>query len=113
MKANIGEMLVADMAERPDDAVQERLAADEAMIREQIGAVGEMLAGTEADLEMQGTLGSEQADGIDRPLLGQADRRQQLFDQGGLPLAELMTGSPAVETSDGGDRKGTRLNSSH
>src|SRR3546814_17944692 len=98
MKANIGEMLVADMAERPDDAVQERLAADEAMIREQIGAVGEMLAGTDADLEMQGTLGSEQADGIDRPLLGQADRRQQPFDQGGLRSEVRRVGKECVST---------------
>ena len=46
-------MLVADMAERRRDAVEERLGADEAVIGQQIGAEGEMLAGAEADLEMQ------------------------------------------------------------
>ena len=41
------------MGERADDAVEEGLAADEAVIGQQVGAVGEMLARAEADLEME------------------------------------------------------------
>jgi hypothetical protein len=40
-------------AERADDAVEERLGADEAVIGQEIGAIGEMLARAEADLEME------------------------------------------------------------
>ena len=46
-------MLVANMAKRGGDAVEERLDADEAVVGEHVGAVGQMLARTEADLEMQ------------------------------------------------------------
>ncbi len=54
-------MLVADMAERGRDAVEERLAADEAVVGQHVGAIGEMLARAEADLEMQRTVLAEQA----------------------------------------------------
>ena len=54
-------MLVADVAERRGDAVEERLAADEAMIGQQVGAIGEMLARAEADLEMERPVLAEQA----------------------------------------------------
>ena len=60
-QADIGEMLVADMGERGRDAVEERLGADEAMIGKHVGAVGEMLARAEADLEMQRPVVAEQA----------------------------------------------------
>ncbi len=53
MEADIAEAGVADVAERADDSVDEGLGADEAVIGEEIGAVGEMLAGAEADLEME------------------------------------------------------------
>ena len=56
-------MLVADMAERGGDAVQEGFAADEPMIGEHVGAIGEMLARAEADLEMQRPVLAEQAGG--------------------------------------------------
>ena len=54
------EMLVADMAERGCDAVEERLGADEAVVGQHVGAVGEMLARAEANLEMQRTVVAEQ-----------------------------------------------------
>ena len=54
-------MLVADMAERRGDAVEERLAADEAVVGQQVGAIGEMLARAEADLEMERPVVAEQA----------------------------------------------------
>ena len=53
-------MLVADVAERGGDAVEERLGADEAVIGEHVGAVGQMLARAEADLEMQRAILAEQ-----------------------------------------------------
>ena len=81
VEADIGEMPVADMAERADHAVEERLGADEAVIGQQIGAVGEMLAGAEADLEMKRAVVAEQGARIDRPLVGHAQRRQQSLDQ--------------------------------
>ena len=43
------------------DAVEERLAADEAMIGQQVGAIGEMLAAAEADLEVQRAVVAEQS----------------------------------------------------
>ena len=61
MQPDIGKALVADMAERGRDAVEERLAANEAMIGKQVGAKGEMLARAEADLEMQRAVVAEQA----------------------------------------------------
>ena len=61
MDADVGQPLVADMAERLGDAVEERLAADEAMIGQQVGAIGEMLAAAEADLEVKRAIVAEQA----------------------------------------------------
>ena len=60
-QADVGEMLVADVAERRRDAVEERLGADEAVIGEHVGAVGEMLARAEADLEMERAILAEQS----------------------------------------------------
>ena len=51
--ADIGEAAVAHMHQRLRDPVQEGLGADQAVIGEQIGAFGEVLAPAEADLEMQ------------------------------------------------------------
>ena len=53
-------MLVADVAERGGDAVEERLGADEAVVGQHVGAVGEMLARAEADLEMERAVLAEQ-----------------------------------------------------
>ena len=78
MEADVGEVLVADMAERGGDAVEERLAADEAVVGQQVGAVGEMLAAAEADLEMQRAVVAEQALGGDLALCRHRDRGQQL-----------------------------------
>ena len=60
MEPDIGEPPVADMLERSDDPVQERLGADEAVVGQQVGAIGEMLARAEADLEMQRARVAEQ-----------------------------------------------------
>jgi hypothetical protein len=90
------------MAEGADDTVQERLGADEAVVGEQVSAIGEMLARSEADLEMQRPVVAEQELGGDRPLLGDGDRRQQLLEQSRLPLPKLVAGAPPVQAAYGG-----------
>src|SRR5207248_1200070 len=52
-QADIGKVLVADVAERCRHSVEEWLSADEAMVGKHVGPVGEMLARAEADLEMK------------------------------------------------------------
>ena len=80
-QADVGQMLVADVAERRGDAVEERLGADEAMIGEHVGAVGEMLARAEADLEMQRAILSKQSRGRDLALGRNLDLREQRVDE--------------------------------
>ena len=70
--------LVADMGQRDGDAVDERLAADEAMVGQQVGAKGEMLARAEADFEVERAVVAEQARGADLALVGDRDLRQQV-----------------------------------
>ncbi len=57
---HIGELPVANVAERGRDAIEERLGADETVVRQHVGAIGEMLARPEADLEMERTILTEQ-----------------------------------------------------
>ena len=71
-QADIGEMLVADMAERGRDSVEERLGADEAMVGQHVGALGEMLAAAEADLEMERAVFAEQGSAVISPSAGTA-----------------------------------------
>ena len=93
---DIGEMLVADVAERGGDAVEERLGADEAVVGQHVGAVGEMLARAEADLEMQRAVIAEQAArAVTSPSAGTAICGQQVVDQLLLALAQFMPASTA------------------
>src|SRR3546814_18321992 len=78
------------MLQRADHSVQERLAADKAMIRQQVGTISEMLAGPEADFEMQRPIIAEQSPGRDRPFLRHFDLRAQLLKQLRLSRAELV-----------------------
>jgi glutathione S-transferase len=78
---------VANMAERGRDPVEERLAADEAMVGQQVGAVGEMLARAEADLEVQRPVVAEQGARADLAFGRHGDLRQQAVDQLLLALA--------------------------
>ena len=95
-------MLVADMAERGRDAVDEGLAADEGMVGQHVGAISEMLARAEADLEMERTILAEQAGGRDLALVGHFDLRQQTVDQVLLALAQLVPARPPVKAVEGG-----------
>src|SRR5687767_11530232 len=90
------------MAESGGDAVEERLAADEAMVGQQVGAKSEMLARAEADLQMQWPLVAEQARRRDLALGRHRQRRQQPVDQLLLALAQLVAARPAVEAVEGG-----------
>ena len=51
---DIGEPLFLDLREALRHAVHVRLGPDQAVIGQQVRAIGEMLAAAEADLEMQG-----------------------------------------------------------
>ena len=99
-------MLVADMAERRRDAVEERLGADEAVVGQHVGAVGEMLARAEADLEMERAVVAEQARGGDFAVGRHLDLRQQAVDQLLLALAQLVPARPAVEAVEGSGSPG-------
>jgi hypothetical protein len=90
VQADVGEALIAHMAERADDAVEERLAADEAVVRQEIGAVGEMLPRTEADLEMERP-GRRRTALLHGSHLPQArSKPAAAAPQGRLPLPQLM-----------------------
>ncbi len=91
-QADVGELLVLDVAERRRHPIEERLGADEPMIGQHVGAVGEMLARAEPDLEMERPLLAEQALGGDFALRRHLDLRQQLVDQLLLALAQLVPG---------------------
>ncbi len=83
-------------------AVEERFCADIAVIGQQIGAIGEMLAPAEADLEMQRTRIAEQRLSRDRPLDRHIDLRQEVVDQRLLELAQLLADAAAIEPRNGG-----------
>ena len=55
------------MAERPHDAVEKRLASDEPDLRMRGCLTREMLAGAEADLDMQRAIVAEQSRCVVRP----------------------------------------------
>ncbi len=101
VEPDVGEMAVADMAEGADDSVEERLAADEAVIGQEVGAKSEMLAGAEADLQVKRPAIAEQCQAVDRPLFWNAQRRQQLVDQLRLPGPKLVPGPAAVKALQG------------
>ena len=95
-------MLVADAAQRGGDAVEEWLAADEAVIGQQVGAIGEMLARAEADFEMERAVVAEQASGRQLAFFGHRDLWQQIFDQRRLRRAQFVPARAAVEAVDRG-----------
>ena len=60
VEADVGEPLVADVGQRDGDAVDEWLAADEAVVGQQVGAVSEVLPRAEADFEVERAVVAEQ-----------------------------------------------------
>ena len=91
-------MPVADMAERGRDTVEEGLRTDEGMVGKKVGAVGEVLARSETDLEMQRALFAEQPLRRDVALCRHFDLRQQLLDEILLALAQLVPARTAIKT---------------
>ena len=102
MEPDVGERTIANVHQRAGDSVKERLGADEAMIGQQIGAVGEMLASAEADLEMERPRVAEQDLAVDRSVFGEAQLRQQPLDQIRLAGAQRAALGAAVEAAEGG-----------
>ena len=102
VQADIGEMVVADMVQRADHAVEERFAADKAVIRTGAGLSRQMFAGAEADLHLDRAVVAEQELRIERAGVGDRDLRQQFLDQGGLAQPQLVTLTTAIEAADGG-----------
>jgi len=100
-QADVAQMLVADVAERGGDSVEERLGADETVVGKHVGAIGEMLAGAEADLEMERPVVAEQRAGGDFAFGGDFDLREQGFDKLLLRLAELVPARPSIEAVEG------------
>jgi hypothetical protein len=88
------------MAERADDAVEERFATDEAGARRSGGLPGEMFACAKADLQPQRTILAEQSGGIQRAILGHGDPRQQIFNKRRLPLAKLVALGASIKSAD-------------
>ena len=71
------------------------------MVGQHVGAVGEMLARAEADLEMQRAVLAEQPLRSDLAFRRHLDLRQQRVDQLLLALAQLVPARPAVEAVEG------------
>src|SRR3546814_18805616 len=90
VQSDVRQESIADMLQRADYSVQERLAADKAMIRQQVGTISEMLAGPEADFEVKGAIIAEQSPGRDRPFLRHFDLREQLLKQLRMSRAALV-----------------------
>ncbi len=99
--ADVREMLVADMAQRGRDTIDEGLTADECVVGQHVRAVGEMLAGAETDLDVQRTILAEQPRGGDLALFGHRDLRKKPVDQLLLALAQFIPARPAVKAVEG------------
>ena len=90
------------MDQRLGDAVDEGFCPDEAMVGQQVGPEGEMLAATKADLEMQRAVIAEQAGRRDVPILGHGNARQQIIDQRLLANPQGLAFGAAIEPVERG-----------
>lgn len=84
MKADIVQPLGLHMLERADHAVDEGLAANQAVVGMQFRLSRQMLSGAETDLELQRTTIAKQCAGIERTIRN-TDPRQQVLDKPSLP----------------------------
>src|SRR3546814_21070073 len=89
------------------------LFRSEAVIGQHVGAHRHMRAAAETDLEMQRTIVAEQTLRANFAAIRHRDARQQAVDQLLLPGAQGLALGAAIEAVERGDRKSTRLNSSH
>jgi hypothetical protein len=97
-QSNVGQMLIAYMAKRCRNSVEERLRADKAMVGQHIRAIGEMLARTETDLEMKRAILAEQPFSANLALWRDLDLGQQFLDELFLALSELVAARAAIES---------------
>ena len=88
-----------DMAQRTDDTVQERLAADKASAGAHFGLPRQMFAAAKADFEFERAIIAKQCARIERPFRHRQPG-QQILDQRRLPLAQLMPRAPPVKPTD-------------
>ena len=95
-------VIARDMDQRLRHPVHERLAADEAVVGQHVGAGGEVLAAAEADLEMERAVMPEQALGGDGAFRRHRDPRQQPVDEPLLPRAQRLALGAPVEPVEGG-----------
>ena len=99
MEADILQPVCLHMLERADHAIDERFAADQAVIGVQFRLPCQMLASAEADLELQGAIVAKQRLGIERPVR-YANPREQFLNKSGLPDAQLVPLPPSVKTAN-------------
>lgn len=100
VEAHIVEVLVADMPERPDDAIEERLAPEKAMIRPRRRLGGKVFARPEADLELHRPILAEQQSGGEAAILRHGHARQHVLDQRCLSGAQLMPLGAAIQAAE-------------
>ena len=100
-QADVAQLLLTDVRERRGDSVEERLGADEAVVGKHVGAVGEMLARTKADLEVEGPFVPEQPPRGDLAVGGHLDLWQEPIDELLLALAQLVPARAPVQAVEG------------
>jgi erythromycin esterase-like protein len=95
-------IVAVHMGQRLGHAIEERLGADEAMVGQQIGAIGHVLAAAKADLEMQRAIVAEQRLRRHRAFRRHRDARQQGIDKRLLALAQGLALGAAIESVERG-----------
>ena len=100
--ADIAQLAIADVDQRLRNAIDEGFCPDEAVIGQQVGAEGEMLAATKADLEMQRAVIAEQDRRRNLALLGHGNARQQVIDQRLLAYPQGFALGAAIEPVERG-----------
>ena len=96
-EADIGEPLLLDLRQTLCHAVHIGLGPDQAVIGQHVGAIGEMFAAAEADLEMEGARIAEQSLRRDRAFVRHRDPGQQIVHQPLLMRAQRLADRPAVK----------------
>ena len=96
MQPDIGDPPIMNMLKRHGNAVEIWFATDETVIGQHIGARNNMLPAAKADLKMQRLRCAKERRCVDDALIRNADLRQQVFDQPGLLIAQLLALGPAI-----------------
>lgn len=97
VKPDIGEALVAHMAQCGDDAVQKGFGSDKAVIRQHVRTLRHMFAAAKSDLEMEWAIIAEQIFCCDRAFGGNRNGGQQCVYKLLLGGAKFMPFDSAIE----------------